>query len=132
MKDKENLTRLAQNLYRLRHQLGLTQQQVANAVGVKRSTYAYYERNTTPPTEVLERIAKAFGVAPGLLLFPDDTNYDTSTLNDYTAQNNSNFQFRTLSSDEQNIVLKYRLLDDIQKVEIGKKIDDILDVQEEE
>ena len=50
--------KIAVKLISLRKSMGLTQQQVAEAIGVKRSTYAYYESATTPSLDIIEKLAK--------------------------------------------------------------------------
>ena len=53
----------------LRHAAGLTQQQLAAAVGVKQSNIAFWERAAKPPRgEVLPALAEALGVTVGELL----------------------------------------------------------------
>jgi len=44
----------AYNLRRLRKQLKLTQEEMADTLGIKRSTYARYEKDITVPNEVLQ------------------------------------------------------------------------------
>lgn len=61
---------------------GFTQQQIADILGIDRSSYAYYETGkTTPSAENLRRLAALFGVdiewflgdiVPGLLSEPED------------------------------------------------------------
>ncbi len=52
-----------------RHMLNLTQTTVAEAMGVDRSTYAYYETGRTLPTsEGIRLLSRLFGVSPAVLL----------------------------------------------------------------
>ena len=44
----------AYNLRRLRKQLKLTQEEMADTLGIKRSTYARYEKDITAPADVLQ------------------------------------------------------------------------------
>lgn len=51
------------NLIRFREAAGLTQQQVAERVGVKQNTYSDWEK-TAPPFEVALEVALELGVPP--------------------------------------------------------------------
>ena len=56
-------TSLGKILKRYRESCGLTQQQVANALNVDRSTYTYYETgNTTPSVPVIIKLSKIYNV----------------------------------------------------------------------
>lgn len=63
------------HLASLRQAAGLTQQQLADAVGVKQSNIAFWERAAKPPRgEVLPALAAALGVSiPILLKQADET-----------------------------------------------------------
>ena len=53
----------------LRQERGLTQQQVADALGISRSAYAYYEIGKTRPSlESLVHIARMYDVSVDFLL----------------------------------------------------------------
>lgn len=64
-------TYLCDNLRNLRIACGFTQQTIAQALGVVRSTYTYYETGkTAPDPETLVKLARIFGVSiDQLLLF---------------------------------------------------------------
>lgn len=50
-----------------RKKKGMTQNDVADAIGMKRSTYSYYENKATKYTpEFLKSVAKALGVSPNV------------------------------------------------------------------
>lgn len=60
---ENNPETFAERLRQIRLAHGLTQQQVADSLGVHRSTYTYYERgHTNPPRETLEKLVKLFHV----------------------------------------------------------------------
>lgn len=70
---KSDLTRqrppMAQRLVELRQQAGLTQTELAAAVGVAVSNIAFWELKGTPPRgEVLPALAKALGVSVDAIL----------------------------------------------------------------
>ncbi|MBO5797324.1 MAG: helix-turn-helix transcriptional regulator [Clostridia bacterium] len=70
MKRKEEaLTPLAQRLRALRAASGMTQQELADHLGLTRSAYAYYETGATrPPLKTLQRIAAEYLVTVEYLL----------------------------------------------------------------
>ena len=52
------------NLKAARNKAGISQEKLANILGVAKRTIAYYEANQTlPPAELLPKIAKFFGVS---------------------------------------------------------------------
>jgi transcriptional regulator with XRE-family HTH domain len=58
-----------ERLKQLRGEKGLTQQEVSDAVGVARETYARYESGArTPDIDMLSRLADLFGVTTDYLL----------------------------------------------------------------
>ena len=60
---------LKENLARLRKKAGLTQDDVADMLNVKRQTYSAYERGVSIPDAItLKKIAKHFGVSTDHLL----------------------------------------------------------------
>lgn len=62
-----------ERLREIRNYLELTQQQVADAIGVTRSTYAYYETGKTQPSiKTLLAIARTFDVSVEELLYDAD------------------------------------------------------------
>lgn len=66
-------TFLRNNLRRLRLACGYTQGTVAEALGVARSTYSYYELGTTSPDfETLKKLARIYGVSFEQLTEPEE------------------------------------------------------------
>lgn len=54
----------AKRLKTLRQNMGYTQEQVAEALSIHRTTYTYYEMGrTNPPREVLHRLVELFNVS---------------------------------------------------------------------
>ena len=64
---------IAESLKRFRKDYGLTQQQVADALGIKPQSYRVYEVNVKPSAEIIKRIADAFDVSTDYLLGRMDT-----------------------------------------------------------
>ena len=90
------LIRMGKKLKRLRENFNLTQQQVAEALGIDRSTYAYYELGrTTPDLDKIDKLQRLYQVKKTLYL--------------KTNPKNSDF-FYQLNNDEQRLILNFRLL----------------------
>ena len=99
---------------------GFTQQQIADAMGIERSTYASYETGRNrPDVAILERFAKVFGVSVDFIL---SVNINKKTKfsdikTQYNAPKEENL-LSALSKDEQDFIALYRLCDDKNKKEI--------------
>ncbi len=111
----------------------LTQQQVSDALNIKRSTYAYYEiGKNRPGIKIISKLARLYNVsidtfvagtvaAPALTSAQPLMNDGTSTYNrdfdpkddeDAFAISENEVFVSKLTEDEQNILLLYRLIDD--------------------
>jgi transcriptional regulator with XRE-family HTH domain len=129
MKSYENQSKLAKNLIAFRKSMGLTQKQVAESLNIKRSTYAYYERDTMPSTTVIEKLAKLYNVEPGEILFPK-ANQNSVVLKDEDGLETPKIQFATLLEAEQDLLIKMRLLTEEKKVKLLNKLDELLSEDE--
>ena len=111
---------LAANLTRIRKAHHVTQQQVADILKIKRSTYAYYERDVTPSIEILDKLCILFDVTleelvyggPRIVVRPPG-----KPLGD--GQNERNFGM--LRDNEWQLVMLYRLLPDNAKLKVLKE-----------
>ena len=131
MKNKEKISKLALNLIAHRKSMGLTQSQVAEAIGTKRSTYAYYERDTMPSVEIIEKLAKIYGTTPSRIMFPEEAVAEESMwLNDEGGIEIPKIEFATLTAEEQDLLVKTRLLTEQQKLELLEKLNEILNSEE--
>ena len=131
MKNKEKISKLALNLIAHRKSMGLTQSQVSAAVGIKRSTYAYYERDTMPSVEIIERLAKIYKTSPSQIMFPEESAPQESVwLNDEGGIEMPKIEFATLEADEQDLLVKTRLLTEQQKLELQEKLNELLNSEE--
>lgn len=62
--DKEVVSMLAENLALLRNIRGMTQEEVAEVIGISRQSYAKWEQGETiPDIEKCDRLAKFYGVS---------------------------------------------------------------------
>lgn len=117
----EPKSKLAENLIRLRKNMGLTQEQVASALGIKRSTYAYYEKTTTPPIKTIEQLSRLFGTTAQDVMFGASPTRELDSFgffsdgpesNPLTTRNYDTPSFNQLTPFEQKFYLKMRLLPD--------------------
>lgn len=62
--DKEVVNMLAENLALLRNIRGMTQEEVAEVIGISRQSYSKWEQGETiPDIEKCDRLAKFYGVS---------------------------------------------------------------------
>lgn len=110
----------AERLKTLRKSCNLTQQKMATALGIERSTYTYYETGKTFPDIVtLTRIARIFnisadnllGITPVTAAFHDDLLFD-----------DSGERFSRLSADEQLLLLQFRAMTDEERQQLFETI----------
>lgn len=92
-----------ERLTELRSKLGLSQEQMADELGVKRSTYAKWEKDTNKPTRKLKDIAAYFHVTTDYILGRTDVGDQPPAAPASTPP---------LSPQEQDLLRKYRVLTD--------------------
>ena len=111
---------LSEQLKIIRKDNKFTQQGLADAIGIERSTYASYETGRNKPdVNLLSRIAKVFDVSSDFILEIDTT--VPLNLEDISVQykkKSGNKLVSTLSKEEKNVLAKYRLLSDNKKAEL--------------
>ena len=91
----------------------LTQQQVADALNINRTTYTYYETGKTEPSiDNLHRLIQISGITYDDLLPSEKNCLTVSEL--YFKSDNTLFN---LTQAEQNVVLYFRTLSDKDKVQ---------------
>lgn len=103
-------------LKRIRNTAGYTQQNLADLLGVDRSTYSYYETGKTEPNiRQLKKIAALYN-----LRMDDLINCRFAPINDVSALSNETREqplvnanrFRMLDREEQSLLLMYRAASD--------------------
>lgn len=115
---KQHNTTTGKKLRACRERCGLSQRQVAEALGLERTTYTYYESGRTEPNlTTLVKIAQIFCVDVSALL-PDENGDTPLRDSDNSAPN----PIYSLSKDEQNLLISFRLLSDKEKKRILAKI----------
>ena len=111
---------LSEQLKIIRKANKFTQQGLADAIGIERSTYASSETGRNKPdVNLLSRIAKVFDVSSDFILEIDTT--VPLNLEDISVQykkKSGNKLVSTLSKEEKNVLAKYRLLSDNKKAEL--------------
>ena len=106
---------LAKTLKKLRENCGYTQQQVADALNIDRSTYTYYETaKTTPDINTIIKLCKIFNVSYSDILEDEGQSQqvrdygDDGLVSKYSRKNTS-FIYE-LSKSEKQLIIYYRLL----------------------
>ncbi len=116
----ERLVDLRKNSKRYKNQ-----QDVADALGIKRDTYARYETATYPPIPIIRKLTQLYGVSCDKIINGDDSSYQ-NTMNEsiktpqvifgteieYKASDNDGF---LLSEIEWEIITYFRNLSEIQR-----------------
>ena len=109
---------LCEQMRALRKHRGLTQEQVAKALGIDRSSYTYYEIGKTEPSiESLLKIAKLFGVTVHDLL--EESPPDKSLLQEAGARSEesvNDLTARTLTDQEMEWLRYFRAMNGRQKL----------------
>ena len=106
---------LAKTLKKLRENCGYTQQQVADALNIDRSTYTYYETaKTTPDINTIIKLCKIFNVSYSDILEDEGQpqqvkDYVDDELVSKYSRKNTSFIYE-LSKNERQLISYYRLL----------------------
>lgn len=126
------------NLKFYRQNSGLTQKQVADALHIERTTYTYYETGKTLPSIfTLMKLAKIYNVSVEQLmpnsaeeqLEVSDSDFSESqreeNLTVYAVKKANNEKIYSLSNEEQNLIIRYRILPDKIKEEVTQTIENL-------
>ncbi|MBR2714934.1 MAG: helix-turn-helix transcriptional regulator [Ruminococcus sp.] len=106
-----------------RKNCGLSQQQIADSLGIDRTTYTYYESGRSEPNlTTLVKLAQIFCVDVNTLLPNDNTDL---VLRD--TDSNSPNPIYSLTKEEQKLLLIFRTLSKDEKAEVLDKITNISD-----
>lgn len=108
---------LGQNLVELRKKCGLTQQAVADNLGINRSTYTKYELGVSEPNiETMRELSALFNCDISELV----SNRSSSGFND------SGSDIIVLDDSEKSVVLLYRKLNERKKIKLITIIGDLM------
>ena len=129
-------TILGENLKRLRKEHGLTQQQIADILKIKRSTYAYYEHGVNPGNENIQKLAKIFSVSTHYLVYGKEdfsaanrvlTFNDTSSIFSTPDDDTPPLSFSSLSISEKTLISYMRMLPPQYKEKLLKEAANLLE-----
>ncbi len=119
---------ISEIIKRLRIKSGYTQKQVADLLGVDRSTYSYYELGRIKPDiKTIMSLSEIFKVHYTQIL-ESETNYRFSDINNskLNSQNTDNL-IGNLSREEYNAFMAFKILPKDSKNEIVKLINEKFD-----
>lgn len=114
----------SERLKKIRLACGLTQEEVAKALGIERTTYTYYESGRHEPSLVrTQDIARLFNTDIATLLGENDIGSGAYMLSDDAVDYGAELdKFNELRKDEAMLLLYYRRLDAGKKAKIMKSI----------
>lgn len=126
---------LSKMLKKIRLGCGFTQKQIADVLGVDRSTYTYYEiGKTSPDIKTLIKMARMFNVdyvdffldCEKNVLEPGSYEDDLETYEKYDRKAES--KIYDLSADEKNLLVRYRVLSADDKLDFLNQMGEIAKV----
>ena len=127
-KPEKEITTMGRIIKELRKLHRLTQEQTADILKVKRSTYAYYEKNITPTIENIKKLATLFDVSVHYLMFgKEDPHTYISAINDPDTPQGP--KVSTLKEDERLLIFNYRSLNSQNKEKIYRETKELSDKQ---
>ena len=116
---------LSKRLKKFRLALGLTQEDVANALGIERTTYTYYEIDKHEPNIArLQALAKLYNTDIPTLLGEDAIDGSFGVADDVVEYGEKFDKFNELKKDEALLLLYYRRLDAGKKAKLIKSVKD--------
>ena len=114
---------IAWALKKYRENSGYTQQQMADALNIDRSTYAYYESGkTTPDIKSVNKLLKIFNISYYELM--DEADPTTLSVSDSDVQDDDEDKLHIydLSKPEKRLVIYFRVLSPNQQKDLLKSI----------
>lgn len=134
MLNQDKRTTMGKMLAQVRKAHRLTQEQVAEILKIKRSTYAYYERNITPTLDNISRLSTLFSISTHELMFgePDPVILRNMKEGNLLGTGPSIFptnvpgSFGQLSERERHLIARYRLLPENMKEKAEQEVETLL------
>ncbi len=97
-------------LKKVRKEHKLNQQDVANVLGVDRSTYAFYETGKTPPSlSTTVKLAQLYGCTVGYLAGVEENHPERRLREGFVASSQAD-AISQLEKEEQLVLMCYRLI----------------------
>ncbi len=110
---------LSENLRILRKNFKLTQQEVADILGIDRSTYTFYEAGKSTPTkENIVKICDIFNVTVGYLLGVEKNCPELKVANRSDRIDEITEGLNEISRNEKFLIMAYRSLDSDKKEQL--------------
>lgn len=119
---------VSESLRKIRKAHKLTQQDVANVLGVDRTTYTLYELGATYPSIAsLEKLSEAYNATVGYIIGKEENNCPERIIKnaDFLREENVD-PLAYLSKDERSLIFSYRILSDEDKKKIKQEILDAI------
>ncbi|MBQ7862790.1 MAG: helix-turn-helix transcriptional regulator [Clostridia bacterium] len=108
---------IGESLRKVRKEHNLKQKDIAEAIGIDRSTYSFYETGkTNPPIETMCALAKIYNVTIGYLIGKEANNPELRVR--ANAVSSAVDPIALLNEDEQKLIIYYRLAQENSKKEI--------------
>ncbi len=102
---------VAESLKKIRKAHKLTQLEVANILGVDRTTYTLYEIGKTyPPIETLDKLSNMYNATIGYILGKETENHPERLKKAAFVAEDDVDPIAYLSKDERKLLLSYRVL----------------------
>ena len=110
---------LAQRLREIRLEHNLTQRNIADVLGVDRTTYTYYENGvTTPSPDTLYRLSRIYNVTIGYLMGVEENTVGAYVSGGRVRLSAYRDPLASLGKDEKELLMCYRLLQPQEKQKV--------------
>ena len=126
-KNKESKSVMGRVLTALRKQHKLTQEQVSDILKIKRSTYAYYERDITPTLDIIKKLSTLFNVSVHFLLYGEEDPRSEVIGQLCQSDEKGGIPLQTLTKEESALIAEYRLLSPQLKAKIYKDVKELVE-----
>ena len=125
--NKESKSVMGRVLTALRKQHKLTQEQVSDILKIKRSTYAYYERDITPTLDIIKKLSTLFNVSVHFLLYGEEDPRSEVIGQLCQSDEKGGIPLQTLTKEESALIADYRLLSPQIKAKIYKDVKELVE-----
>lgn len=106
---------LSQHLREIRLEHNLTQKNIADVLGVDRTTYTYYENGvTTPSPDTLYKLSRIYNVTVGYLMGVED-NVPGDSVRSGVVLSSGTDPIASLSKEEKELLMCFRVLSPAEK-----------------
>ena len=119
---------LGDRLRAIRKEYGLTQQNIADVLGVDRTTYTVYEGGSiTPSPATLVKLSQIYNVTVGYLIGVEENHSELRKIPDEKQEKKllSSDPISLLKKEEKELLLYFRVLSDAEKHKIIDEMKDL-------